>query len=113
GAAPPPGPLPPARPGARAPAAAGPAADPPGGLGRGTGLRPVGRGPRLVAAALEVPVVTDAPNGPWYALLPPCEATVPCGQGRHVIRWEAGELRLRSHADPEAELVLAALGRAD
>jgi hypothetical protein len=54
--------------------------------------------------------VTDVPNGPWYALLPPCEATVPCGQGRHVIRWEAGELRLRSHADPEAELVLAALG---
>jgi hypothetical protein len=27
-----------------------------------------------------------------------------------VIRWEAGELRLLSHADPEAELVLAALG---
>ena len=54
--------------------------------------------------------MTAVPNGPWYALLPPCEATVPCGQGRHVIRWEAGELRLRSHADPEAELVLAALG---
>jgi len=47
---------------------------------------------------------------PWYAPLPPCEATVPCGQGRHVIRWEAGELRLPSHSDPEAELVLAALG---
>ena len=47
---------------------------------------------------------------PWYAPLPPCEATVPCGRGRHVIRWEAGELRLLSHADPEAELVLAALG---
>ncbi len=52
----------------------------------------------------------QAEHGPWYALLPPCEATVPCGQGRHVIRWEAGELRLASHADPEAELVLAALG---
>jgi hypothetical protein len=35
---------------------------------------------------------------------------VPCGAGRHVVRWEAGELRLPSHADPEAELVLAALG---
>ena len=54
--------------------------------------------------------MTDRPNGPWYTPLPPCEATVPCGQSRHVIRWEAGELRLLSHADPEAELVLAALG---
>jgi hypothetical protein len=35
---------------------------------------------------------------------------VPCGQGRHSVRWEAGELRLPRHADPEAELVLAALG---
>jgi len=54
--------------------------------------------------------VTDAPNEPWYAPLPPCEATVPCGQGTHVIGWEAGELRLPNHSDPEAELVLAALG---
>jgi hypothetical protein len=28
----------------------------------------------------------------------------------HVVRWEAGQLQLPSHADPEAELVLAALG---
>lgn len=54
--------------------------------------------------------MTGVPNEPWYTPLPPCETTVPCGQGRHVIRWEAGELRLASHADPEAELVLAALG---
>jgi len=54
--------------------------------------------------------VTSVPNGPWYTPLPACEATVPCGQGRHVVRWEAGELRLPSHSDPEAELVLAALG---
>jgi len=54
--------------------------------------------------------VTEAPNGPWFTSLPPCETLVPCGQGRHVIRWEAGELRLASHSDPEAELVLAALG---
>ena len=52
----------------------------------------------------------QAPNGPWFTSLPPCETLVPCGQGRHVIRWEAGELRLASHSDPEAELVLAALG---
>jgi hypothetical protein len=54
--------------------------------------------------------VIDAPNGPWFTSLPPCETLVPCGQGRHSVRWEAGELRLPSHADPEAELVLAALG---
>ena len=54
--------------------------------------------------------MTDAPNGPWFTSLPPCETLVPCGQGRHSVRWEAGELRLASHADPEAELVLAALG---
>ncbi len=35
---------------------------------------------------------------------------MPCGQGQHVVRWEAGGIRLASHADTEAELVLAALG---
>jgi len=54
--------------------------------------------------------VTHAPNGAWFTSLPPCETLVPCGQGQHYVRWEAGELRLASHADPEAELVLAALG---
>ena len=54
--------------------------------------------------------MTGMPNEPWFTSLPPCEALVPCGEGRHVIRWEAGELRLAGHADPEAELVLAALG---
>jgi hypothetical protein len=54
--------------------------------------------------------MTEAPNGPWFTSLPPCETLVPCGQGRHSVRWEAGELRLASHADPGAELVLAALG---
>jgi len=54
--------------------------------------------------------VTDMPNEPWYACLPPCEARVPCGAGTHVVRWEAGLLRLAAHTDPEAELVLAALG---
>jgi hypothetical protein len=50
------------------------------------------------------------PNGPWFTSLPPCETLVPCGQGQHAVRWEAGELRLASHADLEAELVLVALG---
>ena len=54
--------------------------------------------------------MTGVPNGPWFTSLPPCETLVPCGQGQHSVRWEAGELRLPSHADPEAELVLAALG---
>jgi len=54
--------------------------------------------------------VTDAPNGPWFTSLPPCETLVPCGRGQHSVRWEAGEFRLPSHTDPEAELVLAALG---
>jgi hypothetical protein len=52
----------------------------------------------------------QAEHGPWFTSLPPCETLVPCGQGRHDVRWEAGEFRLPSHADPEAELVLAALG---
>jgi hypothetical protein len=54
--------------------------------------------------------VTGVPNGPWFTSLPPCETLVPCGQGRHAVRWEAGEFRLASHADLEAELVLVALG---
>jgi len=54
--------------------------------------------------------VTGVPNGPWFTSLPPCETLVPCGQGQHAVRWEAGELRLASHPDLEAELVLVALG---
>jgi hypothetical protein len=54
--------------------------------------------------------VTGSPNGAWFHCLPRCEAYLPCGAGRHIVRWEAGELRLLSHPDPEAELVLAALG---
>lgn len=50
------------------------------------------------------------PNDPWFTCLPPCEAQLPCGTGRHTVRWEAGTLTLSSHPDTEAELVLAALG---
>ena len=35
---------------------------------------------------------------------------MPCGTGRHTVRWEAGSLQLASHPDAEGELVLAALG---
>ena len=54
--------------------------------------------------------MTDRPNGPWFDCLPSCATHLQCGQGWHTIRWEAGELRLLSHPDVEAELVLAALG---
>ena len=54
--------------------------------------------------------MTDRPDGAWFDSLPSCQALLPCGQGRHIVRWEAGEFRLLSHPDAEAELVLAALG---
>ena len=54
--------------------------------------------------------MTMGPNGPWFTCLPSCETEVPCGAGRHTVRWEAGSLRLPSHPDVEGELVLAALG---
>ena len=50
------------------------------------------------------------PNGAWFTCLPSCETQVPCGTGRHTVRWEAGSLDLPSHPDAEGELVLAALG---
>ena len=106
----PPGRLAPDRPRARDRAAARAAAAPVHGLGRGAGRRPVGRGPRQTTAALGVPAVIIMPNGGWFDSFPSCEAHVPCGQGRHIVRWEAGALRLPSHPDAEAELVLAALG---
>jgi hypothetical protein len=54
--------------------------------------------------------VTDMPNDPWFSCLPPCQTQVPCGQGWHAVRWEAGALLLPEHPDAEGELVLAALG---
>lgn len=54
--------------------------------------------------------MTGEPNGRWFDCLPSCETQVPCGQGRHTVRWEAGSLLLPEHSDTEAELVLAALG---
>ena len=54
--------------------------------------------------------MTMGPNGPWYTCLPGCESLVPCADGRHAVRWEAGSLQLPAHPDAEGELVLAALG---
>jgi hypothetical protein len=59
---------------------------------------------------LGVLALITGPNGPWFDCLPSCETQVPCGTGRHTVRWEAGSLVLPSHADVESELVLAALG---
>jgi hypothetical protein len=59
---------------------------------------------------LGVFAVNTPANGPWFDCLPSCETQVPCGTGRHTVRWEAGSLVLPSHADVESELVLAALG---
>ena len=50
------------------------------------------------------------PNGAWFTCLPSFQTQVPCGTGRHSVRWEAGSLELPSHPDAEGELVLAALG---
>jgi hypothetical protein len=54
--------------------------------------------------------MSPGPKGSWFTSLPSCETEVPCGAGRHIVRWEAGSLRLPSHPDVEGELVLAALG---
>jgi hypothetical protein len=54
--------------------------------------------------------MTDMPNDAWYSCLTSCQTAVPCGQGMHTVRWDAGALVLPTHADAEAELVLAALG---
>jgi hypothetical protein len=54
--------------------------------------------------------VRNIQNSDWYTSLPACETTVPCAQGTHTLRWDAGTLQLPSHPDAEAELVLAALG---
>ncbi len=54
--------------------------------------------------------MNSVPNGAWFTCLPRFQTQVPCGTGRHTVRWEAGSLDLPSHPDVEGELVLAALG---
>lgn len=41
---------------------------------------------------------------------PPAWARISCGNERHAIRWETGDVIALNHADPEGELGLAALG---
>ena len=41
---------------------------------------------------------------------PPAVARVTCGDDRHAIRWDAGELLASDHGDPEGERALAVLG---
>jgi hypothetical protein len=47
---------------------------------------------------------------PWWALLPPAEAEVSCGEQTHRLVWREGRLTAADHPDAEGELVLAALG---
>jgi hypothetical protein len=47
---------------------------------------------------------------PWWALLPPAQAQVSCGDGTHRLRWYQGTLAALDHPDADGELVLAALG---
>jgi hypothetical protein len=54
--------------------------------------------------------MNSGPNGAWFTCLPSFQTQVPCGTGRHTVRWAAGALDLPSHPDVEGELVLAALG---
>ncbi|HEX4062522.1 MAG TPA: hypothetical protein VHY58_16015 [Streptosporangiaceae bacterium] len=57
------------------------------------------------------PRFPGAAAGPqWWRALPPAQAEIPCGLGRHQVRWAGGRLVLPAHPDAEAELVLAALG---
>jgi hypothetical protein len=43
----------------------------------------------------------------WY---PTAATKIACGEERHTIQWEAGNLMAPDHADPEGERALAALG---
>lgn len=54
--------------------------------------------------------VPEAAGPPWWALLPPAQARVSCGDGTHRLRWDQGTLTALDHPDAEEELVLAALG---
>ncbi len=47
---------------------------------------------------------------PWWTGIPPAQATVVCGDATHRLIWKDGTLAAVSHADPEGERALAALG---
>lgn len=46
----------------------------------------------------------------WWTAMVPVETTIECEGSRHILRWEAGQLRTPDHPDPEAERTLGALG---
>jgi hypothetical protein len=46
----------------------------------------------------------------WWLGFPAAQASIPCGEHSHRLRWEAGELTALDHGDLEAESALAALG---
>jgi hypothetical protein len=56
------------------------------------------------------PARTGPPDPPWWALLPPAQAEVSCGEQTHRLLWAEGRLTAADHPDAEGELVLAALG---
>lgn len=47
---------------------------------------------------------------PWWALLPPAQTAVSCGDQTDQVRWSEGRLTALDHPDAEGERVLAALG---
>ena len=51
---------------------------------------------------------TGPPAPPWWALLPPAQAEVSCGEQTHRLLWAEGRLTATDHPDAEGELVLAA-----
>jgi hypothetical protein len=53
---------------------------------------------------------SGAAGPPWWALLPPAQKQVSCGDQTHRLRWQEGSLAAVDHPDAEGELVLAALG---
>jgi hypothetical protein len=53
---------------------------------------------------------TGSSGPPWWALLPPAQAEVSCGEQTHRLLWADGRLTAADHPDAEGELVLAALG---
>jgi hypothetical protein len=52
----------------------------------------------------------QAASPPWWALVPPAQTSVSCGEHTHQLRWGEGTLTVLDHPDAEGELVLAALG---
>jgi hypothetical protein len=52
----------------------------------------------------------EAASPRWWALLPPAQTSVSCGEHTHQLRWGEGTLTALDHPDAEGERVLAALG---